>query len=104
VSRIRRTADGVRFAVRLTPKGGRDRVEGWAQGADGKTYLKARVAAPPEDGKANAALIALLARTLGIGKSQIAIVAGQTARLKQVDVTGDADYLGPRLETLGNAA
>ena len=104
MSVVRRTAEGVRFAVRLTPKGGRDRIEGWAEGADGRTFLKARVAAPPEDGKANAALIQLLAKTLGLAKSQIVIASGETARLKQVDAMGDADYLEAQLEALGKAA
>lgn len=101
---IRSEAGGVRFAVRLTPKGGRDRIEGWTAAADGKLYLKARVAAPPEAGKANVALIALLAKTLGVAKSKIAIAGGETARLKQVDVAGDAAYLRARLEALGEAA
>ncbi len=101
---VRPTADGVRFALRLTPKGGRDAIDGWTTGADGRPYLKARVSAPPESGKANAALIALLAKTLGIAKSHIAIAAGQSGRLKQVDVSGPADYLRARLEALGEAA
>lgn len=100
---IRAEKAGVRFAVRLTPKGGRDRIEGWAAAADGKMHLKARVSAPPEDGKANAALIALLAKTLGVAKSGVSIVSGETARLKQVDVAGEPDYLRARLEALGEA-
>jgi uncharacterized protein (TIGR00251 family) len=100
---IRESGTGVRFAVRLTPKGGRNAIEGWTKGADGRMHLKARVAAPPEAGKANAALIALLAKTLRVAKSNVAIVGGETARLKQVDVTGDADYLLARLEALGKA-
>ncbi len=101
--RIRLVAGGVRIAVRLTPKGGRDRIDGWAVGNDGKPYLKARVAVPPEDGKANAALIALLAKTLRIAKSHIAIAAGETARLKHIDVEGAPDYLLAQLEALGDA-
>jgi len=93
----------VRFAVRLTPRGGRDAIDGWAIGADGRKHLKARVSAPPEDGKANTALIALLAKRLGIAKSTITIASGKTARLKQVDVDGAPDYLQTRLEALGTA-
>ncbi|MBU6474183.1 MAG: DUF167 domain-containing protein [Alphaproteobacteria bacterium] len=102
-SRLRRTDCGLRFAVRLTPKGGRDKIDGWSAGADGRPHLKARVSAPPEAGKANAALIALLAKTLGVAKSAVAIAGGETSRLKQVDVAGDADYLRARLEVLGEA-
>lgn len=78
----------MRLAVRLTPRGGRDAVEGWATGADGRSFLKARVAAPPVEGEANAALTQLLARTLGVSKSSVRIAAGQTGRLKQVEVEG----------------
>ncbi len=77
-----------RIAVRLTPRGGRDRIDGWDKDGDGRPYLKARVSAPPADGEANAALAILLAKTLGVPKSAITIVAGQTARLKQVEIEG----------------
>ncbi len=101
--RLRQTESGLRFAVRLTPKGGRDKIEGWSTGADGRPHLKARVSAPPEAGKANAALIALLAKALGVAKSAVAIAGGETSRLKQVDVSGEADYLRARLDALGDA-
>ena len=78
----------MRLAVRLTPRGGRDAVEGWATGADGRPFLKARVAAPPVEGEANAALTALLSKTLGVSKTSVRIAAGQTGRLKQVEVEG----------------
>jgi uncharacterized protein YggU (UPF0235/DUF167 family) len=78
----------MRLAVRLTPRGGRDAVEGWATGADGRPFLKARVAAPPVEGEANAALTALLSKTLGVSRSSVRIAAGQTGRLKQVEVEG----------------
>lgn len=100
---IRNEKGGVRFTVRLTPKGGRDRIEGWRAAADGKLHLKVRVSAPPEAGKANRALISLLAKTLDVAKSRIAIVGGETARLKQVDAEGSPDYLRAKLEALGVA-
>ena len=99
-----RDADGVVFALRLTPKGGRDAVEGWTLGADGREYLKARVSVPPEDGKANAALIALLAKALGLPKSAIRIVAGETARLKTIAIATDSPALKARLRTWGDKA
>jgi uncharacterized protein YggU (UPF0235/DUF167 family) len=89
------------FAVRLTPKGGRDAVEGWAQGADGQRYLRARVAVAPEDGKANQALIVLLARALGVPKSKLRIVSGSASRLKMIEMDGEGDALAARLEALG---
>ncbi len=72
-----------RIAVRLTPRGGRDAIDGWRDGV-----LLARVSAAPADGKANEALARLLARTLGVAASRVAIVAGGQARLKQVEIEG----------------
>jgi uncharacterized protein (TIGR00251 family) len=86
------------FQVRLTPRGGRDAVERWERGADGREYLKVRVTAPPEDGKANAQLVALLAETLDLAKSDVAIVAGATARLKTISIPAPARA---RLEAVG---
>ncbi len=94
----------LRFAVRLTPKGGRDAVEGWARAADGARHLKARVRAVPEDGKANAALLAMLAKTLAVPKSALRIAGGATARLKIVEAQGDAAAIAARLNALGEAA
>jgi len=89
------------LAVRLTPRGGRDAVEGWATDADGRAYLKVRVASPPVDGAANAALLAFLAKTLKIPRSAVRLAAGDTARLKRLELDGvTADDLakafGPR--------
>jgi uncharacterized protein YggU (UPF0235/DUF167 family) len=69
-----------RFSVRLLPRGGSDRVEG----VDGEGMLRARVAAPPVGGAANAALVELLATELGLPKSAVRIVRGDTSRLKSV--------------------
>lgn len=96
-----RRRDGLVFHVRLTPKGGRDAIEGWTEAADGSTHLRARVRAAPEDGKANAALIALLAKELGIAGSALAIVGGAKARLKTVSAAGDTTVLCRRLDGLG---
>lgn len=94
-------AGRARIAVRLTPKGGRDAVEGWMENADGLKLLRVRVAAAPEAGKANKALIAVLAEKLGVAKSAIAIVGGETARNKWIEVDGDASEIARRLETMG---
>jgi uncharacterized protein (TIGR00251 family) len=85
------------FRVRLTPKGGRDAIEGWWTDSAGQIALKARVAAPPEDGKANAALIGLLARTLDVRKSDVRIARGASSRLKAIEVEGDESLLAAKL-------
>ena len=76
----------MRLAVHVTPKGGRDGVDGWTTDEAGRAVLKVRVAAAASDGAANAAVIALLAKTLGRPKSALALVSGQTARLKLIEV------------------
>ncbi|MCE3289317.1 MAG: hypothetical protein K0R83_1329 [Caulobacter sp.] len=87
-----------RLAVRLTPRGGADRIDGWGEDAQGRPLLKVRVSAPPVEGEANAALEKLLAKALGLPKSAVAVAAGQTARVKQVQIEGlDADEVRRRL-------
>jgi uncharacterized protein (TIGR00251 family) len=76
----------VRIAVRLTPRGGADRIEGWGEDAAGRKVLKVRVSAPPSEGQANAALLRLLAKALRKPASSLTIVTGATARLKLVEV------------------
>jgi uncharacterized protein (TIGR00251 family) len=78
----------VRLAVRLTPRGGRERIDGWARDDAGRAYLKVKVAAPPVDGEANAALIKLIARTLKLPAGAVRIAAGETARIKQLEIEG----------------
>jgi uncharacterized protein (TIGR00251 family) len=88
----------VRFAVRLTPRGGRDAVEGWAADTEGRRVLKVRVAAPPVDGQANAALLKLIAKTLGVARSSVTIASGEGARVKMLEVQGmDEAELAARL-------
>jgi len=83
----------VRLAVRVTPRGGRDAIEGWSTDADGRPLLKLRVAAAASDGQANAAMIALVAEALGVPKSAVRLVRGETARVKRLEVEG-ADAAG----------
>ncbi len=83
--------------IRLTPKAARSRVEGVGAGADGAAVLKVAVTAPPERGKANAAMIALLAKTWRLPKTSMAITVGATARRKTVLVKGDGKALVARL-------
>jgi uncharacterized protein (TIGR00251 family) len=93
----RETADGLVLAVRLTPKAARDDVTGVESGADGRPFLTVRVKAVPEKGKANAALVSLIARWLDLPKSDCALVSGGKSRLKQVLIKGDARDLKARL-------
>ena len=80
-----------RLTVRLTPRGGADRIDGWDADAVGRAVLKARVRAAPADGQANAALIALIARALAIRRSDVVISRGATARLKALEIEGLSD-------------
>ncbi len=83
------TTDGLQITVRLTPKGGGDRLEGIVADANGRPAIKARVSAPPVDGAANAALIKLLAKSFGVSKSKIQFTSGETARIKRLQIVGD---------------
>ncbi len=83
------TADGVTVAVRLTPRGGRDRLGGVREGPDGRVELLARVAAPPVEGAANAALVRLVAKTLGVSRSAVRFVGGESSRSKRLAIKGD---------------
>jgi uncharacterized protein len=96
----RRTSEGVIVSCRLTPKGGRDAIDGATQLADGSSVLAARVRCAAQDGEANHALCALLAERLGAPTSSARVVAGSKSRLKQVAVLGDPAALIARLEAL----
>jgi uncharacterized protein YggU (UPF0235/DUF167 family) len=93
----RATLDGVVVACRLTPKGGRDAIDGAATLADGARVLLVRVRAVPENGKANDALLRLIAAKAGVATSRARLVAGAKSRLKQVAVTGDPTALIAKL-------
>jgi uncharacterized protein YggU (UPF0235/DUF167 family) len=91
---------GVVVSVRLTPKGGRDAVDGVAQLSDGRTVLAARVRAAPSDGAANAALVRLMAKAAGVPPGRIAIVGGTTARIKHLNIAGDPSTIIAALEKI----
>jgi uncharacterized protein YggU (UPF0235/DUF167 family) len=92
---------GIDLFVRLTPKSSVDRLEGVEASADGRSHLKARVRAVPENGAANQALEKLVAKTLGVPTSAVSVVAGGTARLKTLRIAGDPGALAQRVEALG---
>ncbi len=85
--------EGLAVLVRLTPKGGRDALDGISELADGRTVLKARVRCAPENGEANAALEALLAKACAVGRTHASVTAGTTSRLKTVTLSGQPDIL-----------
>lgn len=90
--------DGVRLAVRLTPRASRNGLDGIVQGSDGRPALQVRLVAPPVEGAANTALIAFLADALKLRKADIAIRSGQTARLKILHLSGDTAAIIARLD------
>ena len=92
------TLTGLRISVRLTPKGGRDSLDGISALADGRNVVKARVRAAPENGEANTALLQLVTKVLGVATSDAVLTAGHTARLKVIDIKGDGPALAARLD------
>jgi uncharacterized protein (TIGR00251 family) len=96
--------DGLTLHVRLTPKAGRDALEGADILADGHCVLKARVRAVPEDGRANDALIALLSKTLKCPASRVKIMSGATSRHKTLLLEGDPAELAAKLDALAAGA
>jgi uncharacterized protein (TIGR00251 family) len=92
---------GVVLWLRLTPKGGRDAIDGVEALSDGRLVLKARVRAAPEDGRANAALIELVAKLLKAPKKAVTIRSGETSRVKKLFIAGDS---APYLDALARLA
>ena len=84
--------------LRVHPAGGRNAIEGTTLIAEDQPALRVRVTAPPEGGKANAAVIKLLARAWGLPKSALEIAAGASDRSKLLALRGDPAVLKPRLE------
>ena len=91
---------GLAVVVRLTPRGGRDAIEGIEQRADGQCELKARVRAAPTEGEANDALIALLAHAVGVPLRNVALVSGAGARIKRLTIAGHGPTLAAALEKI----
>ncbi len=93
--------DGILLFVRVTPRASKDAIEGVVTDADGNARLAVRLRAVPEDGKANKALIALLAKSWKIPKSAIEVVSGFTMRQKTLKLTGADDAVAATLQTIG---
>ena len=93
------TASGIRLRLRVTPKSRREGPQGFVELPEGGSALKLGINAAPEDGKANAAVVALLARALSVAKAAITVAAGAKDRRKLVDIQGDPAALEAALES-----
>ena len=96
----RYSTQGISVALRVTPRGGRDDIDGVETLANGRTVVKVRVRAIAEGGEANRAVTELLAKVLGVSKRDVRLLSGATSRLKQVAVDGDPRKLGEALRQL----
>jgi uncharacterized protein (TIGR00251 family) len=95
---FRVSPDGVRVRLKVAPKSKREQIGGLLDEPDGSKALKVSVTAAPEDGRANAAVIALLAKEWGVAKSAISVVSGATDRRKLVEIRGPSQELLARLQ------
>lgn len=96
-------AGGIRLRLKVAPKAKRSAIGGLIDAAGdaasaGEKALKVAVTAAPEDGKANAAVIALLAKEFGVAKSAISVVAGATDRRKIVEIRGPSAELMQKIQ------
>jgi uncharacterized protein (TIGR00251 family) len=96
----RYSTEGISVALRVTPRGGRDDIDGIETLANGRSVVKVRVRAIADGGEANRAVTELLAKALGVPKASVKILSGATSRLKQVAIGGDPKSLGEALRKL----
>jgi uncharacterized protein len=93
----RYSTQGISVALRVTPRAGRDYIDGIETLANGRSVVKVRVRAIAEGGEANRAVTELLAKALGVPKAKVRLLSGVTSRLKQVAIDGDPAKLGDAL-------
>ena len=96
----RYSTNGISIALRVTPRGGRDDIDGIETLSDGRPVVKVRVRAIADGGEANKAVTELLARALRVPKARVKILSGATSRLKQITVDGDPKSLGDAMRVL----
>jgi uncharacterized protein (TIGR00251 family) len=96
----RYSTEGISVALRVTPRGGRDDIDGIEVLANGRSVVKVRVRAIAEGGEANRAVTELLAKALGVPKRDVRVLSGVTSRHKQVAIDGDPKRLGEALRAL----
>jgi uncharacterized protein len=96
---VRATEEGVELHVRLTPKAANDKIDGVeTRGED--PFLKVRVRANPEDGKANIALERLISDWVSLARGRVTLTKGHTARIKTIAISGDTAELTEAIESL----
>src|SRR5258707_12204039 len=96
----RYSTQGISVALRVTPRGGRDDIDGLETLADGRIVVKVRVRAIAEGGEANRAVTELLAKALGVPKATVRILTGTTSPLKETAVDGDPPRRAAALRSL----
>jgi uncharacterized protein (TIGR00251 family) len=96
----RYSSEGVSVALRVTPRGGRDDIDGIETLANGRAVVKVRVRAIAEGGEANRAVTELLAKALRVPKAKVRLLSGATSRMKQIAIDGDPAKLGEALRVL----
>jgi uncharacterized protein (TIGR00251 family) len=96
----RYSAQGISVTLRVTPRGGRDDIDGLERLGDGRVVVKVRVRAIADGGEANRAVTELLAKALGVPKARVRMQSGTTSRLKQIAIDGDPAKLGDALRRL----
>jgi uncharacterized protein (TIGR00251 family) len=96
----RYSTQGISVALRVTPRGGRDDIDGVETLANGRAVVKVRVRAIADGGEANRAVTELMAKALGVPRAKVRILSGATSRLKQIAVDGDPANLGEALRKL----
>jgi uncharacterized protein (TIGR00251 family) len=99
----RYSGEGVSISLRVTPRGGKDDIDGIETLANGRNVVKVRVRAIAEGGEANRAVTELLAGALGVPKKSVRLLSGATSRIKQIAVDGDPGRLGEALRVLTSA-
>ena len=96
-------AGGAELRVRAAPNASRDALEGVGEDASGQRFLKVRVRAVPEKGKANAAVEQVIAKALGLPKSAVSVEKGETQRIKTVRISADASIARALQDLTGDA-
>ncbi len=99
----RTSTQGISVALRVTPRGGRNDIDGVETLANGRSVVKVRVRTIAEGGEANRAVTELLAKALHVPKARVRLLSGATSRLKQIAVDGDPAKLGEALRVLISA-